>query len=100
MAFRLGASSFPFADCQRLNRFQIGTDFFVYSKMREAGGIDETTSTDNGRFLGVEPDVYVNWQVTSDVTVVLRYGVFFPNGDVVSNDNTRQFFFGGLTFAF
>ena len=30
------------------------------------------------RYLGVEPDVYVNWQVTSDVTVALRYGVFVP----------------------
>jgi hypothetical protein len=26
--------------------------------------------------------------------------VFFPNSDVVVSDQTRQFFFAGLTFAF
>ena len=38
--------------------------------------IDEVTSDD--RYLGWEPDVYINWQVTSDVTFAFRYGVFFP----------------------
>ena len=98
MAVRLGASTFPFAESARFNRLQFGADFFVFGKMNEKGGIDE--ATEEGRYLGVEPDVYLNWQVTSDVTLVLRYGVFFPNGDVLLEDETRQFFFGGLTFAF
>jgi hypothetical protein len=98
MAFRVGASTFPCPDSARFGRLQVGADFFVFCKMRENGGIDEATA--KGRYLGVEPDVYMNWQITSDVTMVLRYGVFFPNGDVISNDDTRQFFFGGLTFAF
>jgi hypothetical protein len=98
MAVRVGASTFPFPDSTRLGRLQVGTDVFAFGKMRENGGIDELTSS--GRYLGVEPDVYVNWQIASDVTLVLRYGVFFPNGDVVPNDDARQFFFGGLTFAF
>jgi hypothetical protein len=98
MAFRVGASTFPFPDSRRFGRLQVGSDFFVFNKMREDGGIDETTNS--GRYFGVEPDIYMNWQMTSDVTLVLRYGVFFPNGDVVQNDDTRQFFYGGLTFAF
>jgi hypothetical protein len=98
MAFRVGASTFPVIDSRRFSRLQVGADFFVFNKMREAGGIDERTET--GRFLGVEPDVYLNWQVASDVTLVLRYGVFFPNDDVIENDDARQFFYGGLTFAF
>ena len=98
MAFRVGASTFPVIDSRRFSRLQVGADFFVFNKMREAGGIDERTET--GRYLGVEPDLYLNWQVTSDVTLVLRYGVFFPNDDVILNDDTRQFFYGGLTFAF
>jgi hypothetical protein len=98
MAFRVGASTFPLADTRQFGRLQVGTDFFVFNKMREAGGIDERTEA--GRYLGVEPDVYLNWQVTSDVTLVLRYGIFFPNDDVIINDDVRQFFYGGLTFAF
>jgi hypothetical protein len=98
MAFRVGASTFPLPDSARFGRLQVGTDFFVFNKMRESGGIDEATAS--GRYLGVEPDVYMNWQMSSDVTLVLRYGAFFPNSDVISNDETRQFFYGGLTFAF
>jgi hypothetical protein len=98
MAVRVGGSTFPFPDSARLGKMQVGADFFVFGKTRENGGIDETTT--QGHYLGVEPDIYMNWQVTSDVTLVLRYGVFFPNGDVVVSDDTRQFFFGGVTFAF
>jgi len=98
MAFRVGASTFPFPDTAHFGRLQVGTDFFVFNKMREDGGIDEVTNS--GRYLGVEPDVYLNWQIKSDVTLVLRYGVFFPNGDVIVNDDARQFFYGGITFAF
>ena len=56
-----------------------------------------------GSGLGVEPDVYLNWQIANDVTLALRYGVFFPNRDAFGSGaagETRQFFFGGLTFAF
>lgn len=98
MTFRLGASTFPFPDNAHFGRLQVGTDFFVFNKMREDGGIDEVTNS--GRYLGVEPDIYLNWQIKSDITLVLRYGVFFPNGDVIANDDARQFFYGGLTFAF
>jgi len=95
---RLGASTFPFHDSRQLRRLQVGTDFFVYTKFRKDGPIDETTA--NQRFLGLEPDFYLNWQVTSDVTLALRYGVFFPQADAFAIDDPRQFFFAGVTFAF
>jgi hypothetical protein len=98
MVFRLGGSTFPIPDSPRFSRLQVGTDLFVFNKMREDGGIDEVTQS--GRYLGWEPDVYLNWQMTSDVTLVLRYGVFFPNDDVIVVDDARQFFYGGITFAF
>ncbi|HSI32914.1 MAG TPA: alginate export family protein [Tepidisphaeraceae bacterium] len=96
---RFGATTFPFPDHHRLSRLQVGADFFVFAKTRQNGAIDEPTTSD-GHYLGVEPDVYLNWQVTSDVTLTLRYGVFFPNSDVVVSDDVRQFVFGGLTFSF
>jgi hypothetical protein len=43
----------------------------------------------------------VNWQITSDLTFALRYGVFFPSSNTFGeNDDARQFLFGGLTFSF
>ena len=35
--------------------------------------------------------MFLNWQVTSDVTFAARYGIFFPNGDAFSKDQARQF---------
>jgi hypothetical protein len=98
MLFRVGASTFPIPDHSLFGKMQVGADFFVFNKMNRRGGIDETTF--DGRYLGVEPDLYLNWQLTSDITLSLRYGVFFPNEDVVQENDTRQFFFGSLTFAF
>jgi hypothetical protein len=98
-AFRLGASTFPFTGTEALRRFQIGADFFVYLKSRENAPIDETTIAGE-RYLGVEPDVYLNWQVASDITLALRYGVFFPNSSAFPINDTRQFIYAGVTFAF
>ena len=95
---RLGASTFPFHDYRPLSRLQVGGDFFVYSKFNDDAPIDETTA--GQRFLGFEPDVYLNWQVTSDVTLAVRYGAFFPQASAFPSDEVRHFFFAGVTFAF
>jgi hypothetical protein len=35
------------------------------------------------------------------VSLALRYGIFIPNPDAFGgNDDIRQFFYGGITFAF
>ena len=95
---RLGASTFPLHDVSAFSRLQVGTDFFVFSKFLSHAPIDETTG--NQRFLGFEPDVYLNWQLTSDVTLAVRYGAFFPNQSNFGVDDTRHFFYTGVTFAF
>ena len=42
----------------------------------------------------------MNWQLTSDVTLAARYGLFFPQGSAFPIDDVRQFLFVGVTFAF
>jgi hypothetical protein len=98
IAIRGGIATFPLPDTGIFRRMQIGADFFAFAKYDSNAPVDEPTG--DSRFLGWEPDVYLNWQLTSDVTLALRYGVFFPNDDNFPNENTRQFFFAGLTFAF
>ncbi|MBC8107632.1 MAG: hypothetical protein H7Z14_13660, partial [Anaerolineae bacterium] len=69
-----------------------------FQKFNANAPIDEETS--DSRFLGVEPDVYLNWQITSDVALSVRYGLFIP-GDSVENDKKfRQFLYTGVTIAF
>lgn len=97
-SMRLGASTFPFPDVAGVRRMQLGIDFFVFQKFDASAPIDEETS--DSRYLGVEPDLYMNWQITSDVALSVRYGVFFP-GDSVENDSkVRQFLYTGVTIAF
>jgi hypothetical protein len=98
LALRVGASTFPIPDQRIFRRLQVGADIFVFNKMERDAPIDEPTL--EGRYLGWEPDVFLNWQITSDVTLALRYGIFFPSSDTVISDDSRQFFFAGLTFAF
>jgi len=97
MMLRLGASTFPTPDVQVTRRLQIGTEFFVYAKTDRQGPIGETTR--ESRYLGWEPDVYLNWQVTSDVSLALRYGAFFPSSDAFADDDLRQFFSVTVTFS-
>lgn len=100
LALRLGAATIPLPQVPLFSRLQVGADFFVLSKLQKDAPIDEPTSEDH-RFLGFEPDLFLNWQVTSDLTLALRYGVFFPSDEAFgNNDDARQFFYGGLTFSF
>ncbi len=98
IAWRVGASTFPFDFGPSSKRVQLGTDVFAFSKYNREGGIDEPSDT--ARFLGWEPDAYLNWQVTSDVIFAARYGVFFPDPSSLPTDKARQFLFLNVTYSF
>jgi hypothetical protein len=98
LAFRIGASTFPLPDTGPLRRMQVGADVFFFNKMEKDAPVDERTN--DQRYLGWEPDIFMNWQVTSDVTLVFRYGIFFPNDDAFTSDESRQYIYGGMTYAF
>jgi hypothetical protein len=97
LAARAGVSTFPFTLGDPWKRLQVGGDFFVFAKYRTDSPIDEPTT--DSRYLGVEPDLFLNWQLTNDLTLAVRYGVFFPGSALVADD-VRQFVFIGVTYAF
>ncbi len=94
---RVGGSTFPMPSSALFRQLQVGLDMFAFGKWSDRAPIDEP-SLHKG-FLGVEPDLFLNWQIKSDVTFALRYGMFFPSVALRSHDS-RQFLYGGLTFAF
>jgi hypothetical protein len=98
IVMRVGASTFPFVDGGRFRQLQVGADVLVFNKFLEGGPIDEPTN--DRRFLGVEGDVYLTWQVTSDVTFALRYGGFIPGPAIEGDSGLRNFVFAGVTYAF
>lgn len=97
LMLRAGASAYPFASLGYLEQLQVGVDLYAFGKYDPDAAIAEPTTGD--RYLGFEPDIFLNWQMTSDISLAIRYGIFFP-GDAIENDERpRQFFFAGLTFA-
>jgi hypothetical protein len=96
---RLGASTFPMPNSDCFERMQVGVDTFVFHTFNENAPIDEPTDQGEG-FLGGEIDLYVNWEITSDLSLAVRYGIFLPGEAVESNDDARHFFYTGLTFSF
>jgi hypothetical protein len=95
---RVGASTFPLPDSARCSQLQVGADVLVFNKLLGDAPIDEPTNGD--RFLGVEADLYVTWQVSSDVTLSVRYGGFIPGGAIEDDKSLRNLFFAGITYAF
>jgi hypothetical protein len=98
LAFRVGGSTFPVLGHGPFRRVQVGTDIFLFNKLDADAPIDEDTN--DSRYLGWEPDLFLNWQITSDLTFVARYGIFFPSSDAFRDDEARQYIYGGLTYAF
>ena len=99
---RLGGSTFPLPDTDFVRRLQVGINLYGFFKLNSNAPIDETTATQS--YLGFEADLYINWQITSDISLAIRYGVFFP-GDAIRNSGAndgdhRHFFYTGVTFSF
>jgi len=98
LILRAGGVTFPMPEHSAFNKLQVGVDLFMYNKLDADGPIDEPTFDKS--YLGFEPDFFLNWQITSDVTIALRYGIFFPGSAIVSDGDPRQFIGAGVTYAF
>ena len=98
-AVRLGASTFPLNEYKALERFQVGSNFYIYHKQQAGGAASDTLSTQHDSFLGSEIDLFANWQITADLAWAVHYGVFMP-GDAFHSQRARQLFFTGLTLSF
>ncbi|MCE9591602.1 MAG: alginate export family protein [Planctomycetes bacterium] len=95
---RGGASTVPLPNTPLFRRMQVGTDLFGYFKADANAPSDEDTFRGES-YLGFETDFYVNWRITSDLSLAVRYGVYFP-GDALPDSEARQFVYTGLTLGF
>ena len=98
LLLRAGASTFPTPDNATFKRLQVGGDLFGFFKTEDDGPLNEPT--DGEAYLGMETDFFVNWQVTSDLVLAARYGVFFPGEAIEADNDARHFFYVGATIAF
>ena len=97
IVLRFGGMTTPFPGSGALGGLQVGLDLNITSKIDADAPIEEPTNDD--MFLGVEPDLVANWRLTSDFSLVGRYGVFFP-GAAIENNEARQFIYLGASLSF
>ena len=95
---RGGVSTFPLPEHSWLDRLQIGANVFVYNKLNANAPINEPTGDQH--YLGTGLDMFVNWQLSSDMSLAVRYGVFFPGTAIQTDHDARHFLFTGFTYAF
>lgn len=98
MMFRMGGATYPLRNHLTYQKLLTGVNLFVMNKMDRDAPLDEATT--NNRYLGFETDVFVDWQITSDVTLRFRYGIFFPGSGIDGDRDPRNFLYTGVTYGF
>ncbi len=95
---RLSAAMRPFddPDSPAWQNLEVGTSMFFYWRAAADAQVSNAgADTPGDSYLGHEWDVHLNWRLSSDLFLLLNYGVFFPHGGSFSplgeNDHSRQF---------
>jgi hypothetical protein len=99
--WQVGGSFLPFENHRLLKDLEIGSKVYFYAKAAGGGPTGDSTITDrDSRWLGWEWDVYMDWRVTSDVSLTLRYGTFQPGAAYENDKDCRHFLYAALTYSF
>lgn len=95
---RLGGAVSPFENCCRdcdfnwLRHMEVGVNGFAYWRPKNQGGTSDIRNDLPGEnFLGGEADLFVSWRLSSDLYMLLNYGIFLPNDQSFSDSSGRQF---------
>ena len=99
LSLRFGASTKPLLATDLFDDLRFGIDAFLFHKLDDDAPLNVGTTRNS--YVGSEIDLALDWRITSDVTATLRYALFFP-GEAMPDqeDDIRQFFFAGVTYAF
>ncbi|MHC4787171.1 MAG: hypothetical protein ACYTE6_14545, partial [Planctomycetota bacterium] len=95
---RLGGSTYPFRATSSLGRLRMGAAGLLFFKIDSEASLNIPSR--DGTFLGGEIDVFADWRIASDVSMNVRYGVFFPGDAACCPDDPRHFFYVGFNYAF
>lgn len=99
LALRATASMNPFPTTDLLEGLRLNISGFLFNKVDADAPVNVTTVDE--RFIGGEINGGFDWRLMSDVSWVVRYGIFLP-GEAMpeGQDDPRHFFFTGITYAF
>ena len=96
---RLGGSFRPCEGNPVLDHLELGANLFWYWKDQRTGGISDFRANLADEEVGKELDIFLHWQVLSDLAFSVRFGTFYP-GDAYSQDTDRSFLATSVTYSF
>ena len=98
----LALSASPFKGNEMFGDTRVSVNAFMYVRWDANAPISLPTTLGGSNLVGSEYDFNVDWRIYSDVNMSLRYGLFVPNNAVfgATEDEPRQFFYVGVTYAF
>lgn len=97
--WRAGASFYPFPECERFERLEVGTNWYMFHKHHASAAVSDPTADVQSGYLGWEIDCFANWRVTHDFAWTARLGAFFP-GAAFDDQSTRTFMLVGMVWSF
>ncbi len=97
----IGSSFKPLESYAFFKKMTLGTRYYFYWKDEAEGGISDLEATGNDLNIGEEWNTYLNWQIFADISLILKYGIFFP-GEAFSADTREntQYFSSALSITF
>jgi hypothetical protein len=96
---RVGGSLRPFEGNPCLDHLELGANVFHYWKDEAQGGISDFRADRADEDIGTELDIFLHWQILSDLALGMRFGTFFP-GDAYTRGSDRAFFVTNVTYSF
>jgi hypothetical protein len=90
MPFRGGSSVF--------RRFRFEVDTYAFFKTDSDAPMTVTTLPGQS-YVGLEVDLILQWQLYSDVSFDVQYGIFIP-GEATAGSDPRHFLYAGVSYGF
>lgn len=97
--WRAGGSFQPLAETRVGDGLELGTNYFLYYKHKADAAVSDPLADEQSGYLGWEMDYFANYRMTSDLSLTVRFGTFFP-GAAFSDETTRTFLLTGITWSF
>lgn len=95
--FAAGLRPFDDPESPAWQNLEIGTSSFFFWRPEAGAMISDVRANafPGERYLGYEWDLFVNWRMSSDMFLLINYGIFLPNDQsfdpVSDNHHSRQF---------
>lgn len=99
LSLRLGYSTTPDFSPDWADWLRVGVSGFLFLKADADAPL--SVQTESSTLVGGEVDLFMDWRLLSDLSAVVRYGVFLPGHAIPEDrDDFRHFFYAGLNYAF